>query len=54
MAIASWYWMGCGETIRSTDPTTIITATPSRKMALVKPPRISIFQVPNAKRGSLA
>ena len=53
-AIASRYWMACGDTMRSIEPTTIIAATPSRKMALAKPPRISIFHVPKAKRRSCA
>ena len=39
---------------RSTEPATITATTPSRRMALAKPPNISIFQVPKANRGSVA
>ena len=37
--------MGCGEMTLSIDPPNISTATPTKKSALAKPPRISIFQV---------
>src|SRR6185369_10211894 len=40
--------------IRSTEPATIRATTPSKRMALANPPSTSIFQVPNAKRGSVA
>lgn len=53
ITIASRYWITCGDTILSTDPTSIIAAIPSRNIALANPLRISIFQVPNANRGSL-
>src|SRR6185369_6258339 len=40
--------------MRSTEPATIAAATPSRRMALAKPPNTSTFQVPKANRGSVA
>ena len=40
--------------MRSSELTSMVSATPIKKIALVKPPKTSIFQVPKAKRGSLA
>ena len=44
--------MGLGVNMRAMDSKAISAATPSSRMALVKPASTSIFHVPKAKRGS--